>query len=48
MDVIEQVSILTPLTSSKNEYKYTQTHINAFEKIKAMLTKEPLFFNLID
>ena len=48
MDVIEQVSVLTPLTSSKNEYKYTQTHIDAFEKIKSLLTKEPLFCNLID
>jgi hypothetical protein len=48
MNVIEQVGTLTPLTSSKAEYKYTQKHVDAFEKIKDMLTREPLFCNLID
>ncbi len=48
MNVIEQVGTLTPLTSSKAEYKYTQKHVDAFEKIKDMLIREPLFCNLID
>ena len=48
MNVIEQVGVLTPLTSSKAEFKYTQKHVDAFESIKEMLTREPLFCNLID
>ena len=48
MNVIEQIGILTPLTSSKNEFKFTQKHIDAFEAIKKKLTEEPLFCNLID
>ena len=48
MNVIEQVGILTPLTSSKSEYVYTQKHVDAFESIKRLLTQEPLFCSLID
>ena len=48
MDVIEQIAILTPLTSSKAQFVPTQEHIKAFNQIKAMLTQEPLFSNLID
>ncbi len=48
MNVIEQVGILTPLTSSKAEYKYRQKHVDTFQSIKEMLTEEPLFCNLIE
>ena len=48
MDVIEQMSILSPLTSSKAEFKIEQRHKLAFEQIKEMLTREPIFCNLIN
>ena len=48
MNVIEQVGILTPLTSSKADFKFTEKHVKAFESIKELLTREPLFCNLID
>jgi len=48
MEVIKQLSILTPLTSSKNEFVTNQKHLEAFNYIKELLTKEPLFGNLID
>jgi hypothetical protein len=46
--VIEQVSILTPLTSSKTAFNPEPHHFTAFEKIKEMLIAEPLYTNLID
>jgi hypothetical protein len=46
--VIEQISILTPLTSSKAVFSPEPHHFDAFEKIKVMLVSEPLFSNLID
>ena len=48
MSVVEQIAILTPLTSSKVEFKTTAAHLKAFNQIKEMLVKEPLFGNLID
>ena len=48
MEVIKQLAILTPLTSSKNEFVTNQKHLDAFNYIKELLTKEPLFGNLID
>ncbi len=48
MSVVEQIAILTPLTSSKVEFKSTAAHLKAFNQIKEMLVKEPLFGNLID
>ena len=42
-DVIKQIQILTPLTSSSKAKK----HRDAFEAIKSLLIKEPLFCNLI-
>jgi len=48
MDVIEQVAILTPLTSSKIDFEPKEKHIKAFEKIKALLIQEPLYNKLID
>ena len=48
MAVIEQVSILTPLTSSKEVFNPTEKHMKAFNQIKEMLIGEPLFGNLIN
>ena len=48
LDVIKQISILTPLTSSKNVFLPTSEHKQAFEQIKVLLTQAPLFGNLID
>jgi hypothetical protein len=48
MSVIEQVSILTPLTSSKENFAPTDAQRQAFEQIKEMLVSNPLFGNLID
>jgi hypothetical protein len=48
LDVIKQVAILTPLTSSKNVFMANDDHRKAFEQIKVLLTQEPLFGNLID
>jgi len=48
MDVIKQVAILTPLTSSRAEFKIEAKHKEAFEQIKDMLVKEPVFCHLIN
>jgi hypothetical protein len=48
MDIIEEVGVLTPLTSSKLPFNPDHRHIEAFEKIKLLLTQEPLFSHLID
>ena len=48
MNVVEQMSILSPLTSSKSEFHIEQKHIEAFNQIKDMLTREPIFCHLID
>ena len=48
LDVIKAVSILTPLTSSKAEFLPNEKHKEAFEQLKSLLTKEPLYCNLID
>jgi len=48
LNVIQQISILTPLTSNKGEFKPTDEHRKAFETIKTLLTQEPLFAHLID
>ena len=48
IDIVKQLSILTPLTSSKANFQPTEKHKLAFEQIKKMLINEPLFGNLID
>jgi hypothetical protein len=48
LDVVKQISILTPLTSSKVTFSPEQKHREAFEHVKTLLTKEPFFGNLID
>jgi transposase InsO family protein len=48
LSVIQQITILTPLTSSKTNFVTNESHIRAFEEIKRMLISEPLFANLID
>jgi hypothetical protein len=49
-DTVRELNTLAPLTSSKKEAIYlpTKEHELAFEKVKDMLLKEPLFCNLID
>ena len=48
MDIIKEVNVLTPLTSSTAAYRPEQKHYEAFEKIKLLMTSEPLFNHLID
>ena len=48
IDIVKQLAILTPLTSSKNTFQPTEEQKCAFEQIKKMLVNEPLFGNLID
>ena len=48
IDVIKQMAILTPLTSSKAAFEVTPKHRQAFEEIKRLLTQAPLFGHLID
>ena len=48
MNIINEVNILTPLTSSTTPYKPEEKHRQAFEKIKQLMISEPLFNHLID
>ena len=48
LDVIKQISILSPLTSSKVQFVTNDEHQKAFKHIKTLLTSSPLFGNLID
>ena len=48
IDIIAQLSVLTPLTSSKADYNPTDQQIRAFESIKTLLVEKPLFSHLID
>jgi len=49
LNVIKEIQVLTPLTSSKKEVVFDpkKAHFDAFNKIKEMLLSEPLFCNLI-
>jgi hypothetical protein len=46
-EVIKEMQILTPLTSSTSTFQINDKHREAFDKIKNLLLKEPLFCNLI-
>ena len=48
IDIVAQLSILTPLTSSKSDYNPTEQQMSAFEHIKRLLVEKPLFSHLID
>jgi hypothetical protein len=48
INVVKQMAILTPLTSSKVEFKFTEKHKKAFEELKGMITRTPLYASLID
>ncbi len=48
MDVVQQMAILTPLTSTKVQFEPEEKHYTAFEEIKKLLVSAPLFNNLID
>jgi hypothetical protein len=47
-EVIKELQVLTPLTSSTATFEITEKHQNAFNKIKELLLTEPLFCNLIN
>ena len=47
LKVVKQMSILTPLTSTKAKYEIDSKHKEAFEIIKGLLTESPLFAHLI-
>ena len=46
-EIIKEIQVLTPLTSSTTPFEPTEKHQTAFEKIKRLLLQEPLFCNLI-
>ena len=46
-ETIENMYILSPLTSSTKPFKIEQEHITAFNNLKIQLTKKPLFSNII-
>jgi transposase InsO family protein len=48
LNIIKEVALLTPLTSSTQPYITTDEHKAAFLKLKQMLVSEPLFNHLID
>ena len=48
INVVRQMAILSPLTSSKATFNPTPAQRTAFEQIKVMLISEPLFGNLIN
>ena len=45
---LDEMAILNPLTSATTPYKTNETHKEAFEKIKKLLTSYPIFSNIID
>jgi len=48
LEIIREVNILTPLTSSSHPFLPTEKHHQAFEKIKKLLIEKPLYSNLIN
>jgi len=46
-EVIKEIQVLTPLTSSTAVFQITEKHEHAFNKIKNLLISKPLFCNLI-
>ena len=47
-EVIKEVQVLNPLTSSTATFTITEEHKQAFDSIKKLLLNEPLFCNLIN
>jgi hypothetical protein len=47
IEVIKEVGILSPLTSTNSQFIIQDKHHQAFDKIKRLLLSEPLFCNLI-
>jgi hypothetical protein len=47
MDILDEIAVLTPLTSSKGVFQDTEVRRQAFEKIKTLMTHKPLFKYLI-
>ena len=47
-DFLYEMNILNPLTSSTTPYSPTNNHLQAFEKLKTLLTSQPIYSNIID
>jgi hypothetical protein len=47
IEVIKEIGILTPLTSTSSQFNVQEKHHRAFNKVKDLLRSEPLFCNLI-
>ena len=47
-ELSQQHAVLAPLTSAKVEFKLNQTHIDAFNKAKALLTSQPFYLDFPD
>ena len=47
-DFIQEISVLTPLTSSSKPFKLEPIHYETFEKLKKKLLTTPIFSNMVD
>ena len=45
---LNEMNVLNPLTSSSTPYKPSQIHYEAFDKLKYLLTSQPVYSNIID
>ena len=45
---LNEMNVLNPLTSSSMPYKPSQIHFEAFDKLKYLLTSQPVYSNIID
>ena len=46
-EIMKDVYILTPLTSNSKTYEYSQSHIDAFNRLKIKLTSAPIYSAII-
>ena len=44
----EELALLTELASTKNKYVYSEKHITAFNRVKELLTSQPLYCQMVD
>ena len=45
---LNEMNVLNPLTSAATPYKPSQIHVEAFNKLKYLLTSQPVYSNIID
>ena len=43
-----EMNVLNPLTRASTPYKPSQIHLEAFDKLKYLLTSQPVYSNIID